>query len=321
MRVWTGVVDAAGKLGETAVAIGTFDGLHLGHRAVIAGAASRARQAGLASAVLTFDRHPSALIEPTALPGALSTPSQRAEVIAGLGIDHLIITPFDQLLRAMSPQAFAEEILAHALNARTVHVGQGFRFGREQSGDTETMARLGLQLGFVVHTEPEVLIAAERVSSSRIRTLLREGRVTHATGMISQPYQLRGTVVHGQHLGRTLGFPTANLRTGSGVIIPGNGIYAVLTDWGDGPRMGACAVGTRPTVGGVGVTVETFVLDFDGDLYGLEMNVSFIARLRDELKFPSIEALVEQMHRDVADTRTILTPIASAGEHQSITDA
>ncbi len=279
------------------VAVGEFDGVHLGHREVIRGA----------DTVLTFEPHPRAVIAPDAAPKLLTSLEVKRDLIAGLGVSELVVVPFDSAFASLSAQAFVDEVLVRRLGAHTVAVGENFRYGAKAQGDTD---HLRAQAAFVTRVVPLVESDGEIVSSTHIRGLVVAGDLERANALLGSPFQLRGPVVHGDARGRTLGYPTANLVPDNRVIYPGHGVYACRAalraeaadewEW----HAAATNVGVRPTfVTGRGVLVEAFLLDFDDDLYGLELRLDFLARLRGEKRFDSVEELVEQMHADVEATR------------------
>jgi riboflavin kinase/FMN adenylyltransferase len=289
---------------ERRVAVGTFDGVHLGHREVIHGADS----------VLTFDPHPVSVVAPHHAPKLLTRLDHKAELIAALGVQELIVIPFDAAFAARSAQEFIDEVLVGALGATWVSVGENFRFGHRAQGDPQLLASDG-RFETIVH--PLLEIDGEIVSSSHIRGLVLAGEVDQATHFLGAPFQLRGEVVHGDERGRELGFPTANLIPEEELVCPGHGIYACLAmdrpkpgDSGLGPasrsRPAAVSIGVRPTfTTGRGELIEAYLLGFEGDLYGSELRLNFLRRLRGERRFATTEALVEQMHRDVKRTREV----------------
>jgi riboflavin kinase/FMN adenylyltransferase len=285
-----------------AVAVGNFDGVHRGHQALVAEA--RVQAAGGPVVVLTFDPHPSRVVDPARAPATLMTLEQKAEALAALGVDHVAVLRFTPARAAASPEAFAQEVLRDALAAAVVVVGGNFRFGRDRTGDVTTLQRLGASLGFRVATVPPVLHAGTPISSSRIREALARGEVEEAGALLGRPYAVEGPVVRGDGRGRTIGIPTANVASVN-EILPRPGVYAGwLRERGDGVRRAAAVnVGRRPTFGGTTVTVEAHVLDFEGDLYGRDVRVEFTDRLREEQAFPGPEALVARIREDVAEAR------------------
>jgi riboflavin kinase/FMN adenylyltransferase len=279
------------------VAVGEFDGVHVGHREVMRGA----------DTVLTFEPHPRTVVSPEKAPKLITSLDAKADLIAGLGVRELVVIPFDGEFAGQSPQGFIDDVLVGALGAEQVSVGQNFRFGHKAKGD---VALLEAQSAFRTRVVDLVEGDGEVVSSSHIRRLIEAGEMEPAAACLGSPFQLRGTVTHGDKRGRTLGFPTANLVPDPGLVYPGHGVYACRAaveldgEWRWWPA--ATNVGVRPTfVTGRGLLVEAFLLDFDGDLYGRELRLAFLARLRGELRFESVEELVAQMARDVDDTRAI----------------
>ncbi len=289
-----------GDRGSTAgrsVAVGTFDGVHLGHREVISGADS----------VLTFDPHPVSVVAPQHTPKLLTTLERKAELVASLGVQELIVIPFDADFARRSAQQFVDEVLVDALGARQVAVGENFRFGHRAQGDP---ALLSADARFRTVVHPLLEIDGEIVSSSHIRGLVLAGEVAEADRLLGAPFQLRGQVTHGEERGRELGFPTANLIPDEALACPGHGVYACLASGRPAlaqPLPAAVSIGVRPTFDtGRAELIEAFLLDFDGDLYGQSLRLDFLARLRGERRFDSAESLVEQMHSDVQRTREIV---------------
>jgi riboflavin kinase / FMN adenylyltransferase len=271
------------------VAVGEFDGVHLGHREVIAGS----------DTVLTFEPHPLAVVRPEAAPRLLNTLEAREELIAALGVRELVLIPFDEHFAAQTPQEFIDHILVDRLQATHVSVGENFRFGHSASGDPDMLAA---DPRFETRVVRLVEVDGEIVSSSHIRALVSAGDVEHAARFLGRPFQLRGEVVSGDRRGRELGFPTANIVPDEELICPGHGVYAARADG----RCAAVSVGVRPTFGtGRAVLVEAFILDFDGDLYGHALQLDFLARLRGERRFDTVDALVAQMRLDVDETRRL----------------
>jgi riboflavin kinase / FMN adenylyltransferase len=273
---------------ERRLAVGEFDGVHVGHRAVIAGADS----------VLTFEPHPRTVVAPESAPKLLTTLEQKAGLIADLGVDELIVIPFDGERMAQTAQEFIDHELIARLGATWVSVGENFRFGNRARGDT---ALLREQTAFETRETEMVELEGEIVSSTHIRGLVAGGQVAEAARFLGAPFETRGIVAHGDKRGRTLGFPTANLVPDPALAVPDHGIYACrATVPGLGEWTAAVSIGVRPTfVTGRGLLVEAFLLDFDGDLYGRELRLQFVDRIRGEKRFDTVEALVEQMGRDV----------------------
>ncbi len=269
------------------VAVGEFDGVHLGHREVIRGN----------DTVLTFEPHPLRVVRPEAAPRLLTSLEAKAELIEHLGVQELVVIPFDRGFAQQTPQEFIDHILIDRLHATHVSVGENFRFGHRAAGDPEM---LGADGRFETRVVPLVEVDGEVVSSSHIRALVLAGEVELATRFLGAPFQFRGEVVEGDRRGRELGFPTANLVPDEALVCPGHGVYVARAD-------GSCAavnVGVRPTFGtGRAVLVEAYLLDRDVDLYGKTLKLDFLKRLRGERRFESIDALVEQMRKDVERTR------------------
>ena len=289
------------------VAIGNFDGVHLGHQALLRVTRARAAAAGARPVVLTFDPHPREFLDPAGAPPRLMRVTEKSLALGAEGVESLIVMRFDERLRVLAPAEFIERVLREGLGARHVIVGEGFRFGCRREGTVATLAAAGPAAGFEVVTVPPVELDGERVSSTRIRAALRDGDLATAGRLLGHLYTLCGRVVAGARLGQTLGFATANIRLHR-ARLPLGGIFAVKVR-GAGPLDpydGVASLGTRPTVDGVEPLLEVHLFDFAGDLYGRRLSVDFVAKLRDEERFASLEALTEQMHRDAARAREIL---------------
>lgn len=288
------------------VCIGAFDGLHLGHRALLTQTATRACALGLPAAAVSFEPLPREYFARGDLPPRLLLPRARIEGMRALGIDMLGLLRFDAALAAMPPERFVETVLVQRLRAREVWVGPDFRFGKARAGDLDTLRALGQRHGFDAFAIEPVLLDGERISSTRVRAALTAGEFRQAARLLGRSYAVGGHVVHGKQLGRTLGFPTANLRYG-GKTPALRGVYATRVHGIDGRAWpSVSSFGTRPTVDGVEPLLEAHLFDFDGDLYGRRIDVEFVARLRAEEKFADLPALVAQMHRDAARARDIL---------------
>jgi riboflavin kinase/FMN adenylyltransferase len=288
------------------VCIGAFDGLHLGHRALVQHAATRARALDLPMVAVGFEPLPREFFATDAPPPRLLLPRAKVEGLRGLGADLVGLLRFDARLAAMSAEAFVREVLLERLSAREVWVGPGFRFGKGRAGDIETLRSVGDASGFSAGEIEPVRLDGERVSSTRIRTALQAGDFTSAARLLGRSYAIGNRVVRGRQLGRTLGFPTANLRF-DGKTPPLSGIFATWVHGvGARPWPSVSSFGTRPTVNGVEPLLEAHLFDFDGDLYGRRIEVEFVAKLRDEEKFDTLPALVVQMQRDAAQARLVL---------------
>lgn len=276
------------------VAVGEFDGVHLGHRAVIAGC----------DTVLTFEPHPLSVIRPEAAPKLLTTLERKAELVAALGVEELVVIPFDETFARRTAAEFIDGVLVERLRATQVSVGENFRFGHSAQGDT---ALLAADSRFETRVVPLVEADGEVVSSSHIRGLVLAGEVDVAARFLGEPFAMQGEVVSGDRRGRRLGFPTANLVPDQRLIQPGHGIYAARARFDGEVRPAAVNVGVRPQFKtDLVVLVEAYLLDWSGDLYGRRLTIEFLARLRGEKRFESVDALIEQMHQDVAQTRAIV---------------
>jgi riboflavin kinase / FMN adenylyltransferase len=274
---------------ERHVAIGTFDGVHLGHREVIDGA----------DTVLTFEPHPLRILHPEAAPKLIMPFEIKRDVIEGLGVDELVVIPFDERFSEIEAEDFRDRILGDRLGARRVSVGENFRFGTKARGDP---AMLEAAEQFETRVVPLVEVDGETVSSSRIRALVAAGEVDAAARCLGAPFLLEGEVVVGDRRGRALGFPTANIVPDDELVVPGHGVYAAFANG----RPAAVNVGVRPMFEtGRGLLVEAYLIDFEGDLYGQGLRVAFLRRLRGERRFPTVEDLIAQMHRDVGEAREV----------------
>jgi riboflavin kinase / FMN adenylyltransferase len=272
------------------VAVGEFDGVHLGHRRVI----------DSNDTVLTFEPHPAAVVHPERAPKLLTSFDVKAELIASLGVKELVVIPFDEHFANQTPAEFIDHVLVSSLGATYVAVGDNFRFGH---GATGTTALLEADTRFSTHVTTLVEADGQTISSSRIRTLVSTGEMAEANRLLGAPFRVRGPVVGGDQRGRELGFPTANIAPDPALVCPAYGVYACRV----GSRLAAVNVGVRPTFGeGLVPLIEAYVLDFEGDLYGQALTIEFIAQLRGELRFDGSEPLVTQMNADVAETRRLL---------------
>ncbi|HVR80621.1 MAG TPA: bifunctional riboflavin kinase/FAD synthetase, partial [Luteimonas sp.] len=288
------------------VCIGAFDGLHLGHRALVRHAVARARALDVPAVALSFEPLPCEFFAKDALPPRLLLPRAKFEGLRALGVDVVGLLRFNARLAAMPAESFIRESLVGRIGAREVWVGPGFRFGHGRAGDIDTLHALGAELGFSAGEIESISLDGERVSSTRIRAALAQGDFSTAARLLGRPYAIGGRVVRGRQLGRTLGFPTANLRFG-GKTPALSGIFAARVH-GAGMQswLAVSSFGTRPTVDGVKPLLEAHLFDFDGDLYGRRIEVEFVAKLRDEARFDSLPALVAQMERDAAQARVAL---------------
>ena len=292
------------------VTIGAYDGVHRGHRALIGVVTDRARELGISSALVTFDRHPATVVRPESAPKLLTDTEQKLELLADTGLDWVVVVHFDEVRASESAEDFVNEVLVGCLRARSVVVGEDFHFGRGRRGNVALLRSLGADLGFDVMGVGLVTVPGldEPVSSTAIRAALARGGVETAARLLGRPYEVRGTVETGDRRGRELGFPTANVAVPPEILVPADGIYAGWYTRPDGEtKAAAISIGRRPTFYESGPSlVEAYLLDFDGDLYGEAAQVRFVSKLRDEVRFDSVDALVEQMAKDVEATREAL---------------
>jgi riboflavin kinase/FMN adenylyltransferase len=298
MRLFHGT-DNAEIARPTVLTLGVFDGLHLGHQLIIKTVVERARALKATPTVITFDPHPRAVLHPASAPPLLQTFDQKIEAFGVLGIEQTIVIRFTREFAQVRAEDFLRDVVQDRLHALEVYLGRGFAFGRNREGNIELLKEVSTRLGFRAEEVPEVRLRGRRISSSRIRELLAEGRVNLARRMLGRPYGVEGRVVRGQERGHTLGFPTANLRPQNRVI-PRSGVYVTATLIEGAWRRSVTNIGTRPTFEtGSEPSVETYVMDWSGDLYGDVVRVRFLHRLRDERKFESVDALKRQIAYDV----------------------
>jgi riboflavin kinase/FMN adenylyltransferase len=292
----------------SAVTVGTFDGLHLGHRALVARTLEAAKS-GLSSTVLTWDRHPFSTLRPDRVPPLLSSQRRKIELIEGAGVDVCAVLAFDKELSMWPPERFAAEVIAAGLGARKVVVGEGWRFGHRAAGDVDLLRRLGEQLNFEVDAVRLASAEGEVVSSTRARAAVTSGDMELAATLLGRRFDIDGEVVKGAARGAGLGYPTANLDVDPALACPARGVYAGRALTSGAWHAAAINVGVNPTFGGdessTPIQIEAFLLDFDGNLYGTELRVEFWRRLRDEVRFESVDELVAQIARDVEATRAL----------------
>jgi len=299
MRLFHGT-DNAKIARPTVLTLGVFDGLHLGHQLIMKTVVERARATGAVPTVITFEPHPRALLHPESAPPLLQTFDQKIEALGVLGIEQTIVIHFDMSFAQIRAEDFLRQVIVDRLHAKEVYLGCGFAFGHGREGNIDLLRTVSKSLGFFADEVPELRLRGRRVSSSRIRELLQEGKVNIARRMLGRPYGVEGRVVRGAERGATLGFPTANLHPQNRVI-PRNGVYVTATLIDGQWRRSVTNIGTRPTFGSDNESsVETFVMDWSGDLYGDVVRVRFLHRLREEKKFSSIDELKSQIERDVA---------------------
>lgn len=292
--------------------IGVFDGVHAGHQALIGQAVEMAEHRGVPSVLMTFDPHPSEVVRPGSHPAQLTTLRRRAELVEQLGVDVFCVLPFTVELSRMPPDEFVHEVLVDRLHAAAVVVGENFTFGHKAAGNVDLLRRLGQRFGFV--TEGADLVTDQQAgnggvtfSSTYIRACIDAGDVTAVGAALGRPHRLEGIIVRGDGRGKELGFPTANLSTTRFAAVPADGVYACWFIHSSGRKLAAAvSVGTNPTFSGRERRVEAFVLDVDEDFYGQRVSLDFVTRLRGQEKYDTLEALIEQMHLDVAETRKLL---------------
>jgi riboflavin kinase / FMN adenylyltransferase len=293
--------ELAAQDGPLHLALGVFDGVHVGHQAVIKRAVDAAARDGGKAFVVTFSPHPIRVIAPEKAPAALlATLDEKAAVVKALGVDGLLVIRFDLAFAGMAAEEFVRKLCAG--NVRTIAVGVDWRFGSNRSGDVAMLRKMGAELGFNLEAVSPVMWDGERISSTRIRQAIRDGNFAAAGEMLGRPYELSGIVTEGRKLGREIGFPTANLRLGERQL-PADGVWAVTVN---GTLKGVANLGMRPTLDGTERLLEVHLFDFSGDLYGKELRVSFVKHLRPERKFASVEELREQIAKDASDARGLL---------------
>ena len=293
-----------------AIAIGTFDGVHVGHRAVIARALAGARSHNQTPTVLTWDRHPAQTLRPDKAPPLLTAPERKVELIEETGVEQLVVLEFDETLSRWSPEEFARKVLAEGLGAGAVFVGSGWRFGHKATGDVSLLTELGEELGFAVEGIELAEVEGGPASSTRVRRALAQGDMKLVRALLGRPFDWDGVVRHGDDRGASLGWPTANLGIDPAYAHPPRGVYAGRGRVGERWWPAAINVGVNPTFGGepghTPLRVEAYLLDFQGDLYGRSLRLEFHERMRDEKRFESAEELSAQIARDVEQTRALL---------------
>jgi riboflavin kinase/FMN adenylyltransferase len=297
---------------DSVLTVGAFDGLHLGHQALIRRSIARARPAPGAprasAGLVTFAPHPAAVLHPERAPHVLTTPQAKLDLLRGVGLDLVALLPFTPQLAATSARAFVQQLCGR-LNMRELWVGPDFALGSDRQGNLTVLEQLASELGFTVHQIPYIAQDGRRISSSQIRALLSEGQVAAAAALLGRCYSLRGRVIHGAQRGRGIGFPTANLSVCPDCLVPAYGVYATTVTLEGVRYRAATNVGVRPSFDNGKPSVEAYILDFDQDLYDRELELTFVRRLRPELRFPSVQALIDQMHDDVAQTRRVLADV------------
>lgn len=287
---------------NTCVTIGNFDGVHRGHQELISRAVKYAKSRGLKSVVFTFANHPVNFFKPGYVKNIINQDQKKA-LVEKMGVDIYVNIPFDTSMTQISARDYAKKILVEKLHIKKIIVGHDFSFARKKEGTPEKLIQFGKDYNFEVEIVTPVLLDGKRVSSTDIRALISNGDVAAARKLLGQYYSIEGTVVEGRQIGRTIGFPTANIDYDRSMIIPKKGIYATLATVDGDVYCGATNIGTNPTVQGKKITIETYILDFDQMIYGKELKVEFVEFMRDEVKFDSKEALMDQLKKDVAYVR------------------
>jgi len=312
---WRGLDATPGDLGRTVVTVGMYDGVHRGHQALIGAAVSRARAMRRPCLLLTFDPHPAEVVRPGSHPAILTSLDRKAELVAELGVDAMCVLPFTPEFMRLSPETFTHTVLVEQLHAAQVVVGENFTYGHKAAGNVETLTVEGRRFGFAVEGIPLAGVDDDDVtiSSTYVRACVAGGDMVSAARALGRPHRVDGIVVRGDRRGKDMGYPTANVESPAFTAIPADGVYAghlVTRDARSGASRdrfpAAISVGSNPTFQGSRRTVEAFVLDYDGDLYGEHVGVEFVQRLRAMAAFPHVEALLEAMAKDVTDTRQIL---------------
>jgi riboflavin kinase/FMN adenylyltransferase len=303
---WRGVERIPGAWGRCVVTIGVFDGVHRGHQLLIRRAVEEARDLGVPSVVVTFDPHPMEIIRPGSHPPLLSGPKFKADLVEELGVDAFLVLPFTVEFMRLTAAEFVHDVLVQKLHASAVVVGENFRYGHDVTGTIETLAEDGRRFGFSVDPFPLQGTPERTWSSTYVRSCVAAGDMQGATDALGREHRVNGIIVRGDQRGREIGFPTANLEPLPWSAIPADGIYAGHLVRGKERLPAAISIGTNPTFAGDERRVEAYVLDFDGDLYGEHVGLSFTQRLRDTVRFDTVDALVDQMHLDVQRTRELL---------------
>ena len=302
MNIFHGTENASIK-GPTVLTLGVFDGLHLGHQRIMKTVVERGEETGAVPTAITFDPHPRAVLHPEKAPPMLQTLDQRLANFEILGIKQSIVIRFDKEFASQDAEVFLKEIIHERLEAKEVYLGHGFAFGKNRGGNIDMLRRMSAELGFHADEVEEVRLRGRRISSSSIRELLKDGRVNLVRRMLGRPYGIEGAIIRGDRRGHTIGFPTANLKPQNRVV-PKYGVYATATLINDVWRRGVTNIGIRPTFEmDSDPSIETFVFDFDGDLYGKVLRVRFLHRIRNERKFSGIDELKAQIDRDVATAK------------------
>lgn len=306
MQRWRGLDSTPSGWGRCVVTIGVFDGVHRGHQEIIGCAVRRGAALGLPTVVLSFDPHPSEVVRPGSHPAVLTAPRYKAELLAGLGVDVLLVLPFTPEFSRLGPDEFVHAVLVEQLHAAAVVVGENFRYGHRAAGDVETLAASGRRFGFATEGVPLFGSGDTTISSTYVRSCVDAGDVAAAASALRRPHRVDGVVVRGDRRGREIGYPTANLQPIAHSAVPADGVYAGRLVRGAERWPAAISIGTNPTFEGRERRIEAYLLDVDVDLYGDAVGLEFVARLRDTVRFDGVEPLVAQMQRDVERTRDLV---------------
>jgi riboflavin kinase / FMN adenylyltransferase len=314
MEVFRDIEDSPRPELKTVVTMGNFDGIHLGHQALVGNAVAEAKQWRTKSVVFTFEPHPLKLLAPERAPRMIVNHQDKMDMLQALGVDVIIVQTFDRRFANIEAEDFVRRYLLERLNLSKIWLGRDLRFGRARHGDAEDLIRWGGELGFSVGIVEPILIQGKRISSSRIRQLIEQGRVDEVQPMLGRYHFISGTVVSGHRRGRNMGFPTANLAATT-ELLPQDGIYATILELQNHRWLSVSSVGHNPTFGKGSRTVEAYILDFTQDIYGEPIKLSFVQRIREERKFAQIEDLVTQMHEDVQAARAIFDQSNLGSKH------
>lgn len=305
MRIVRGLKNYSERLPNSVLTLGNFDGVHRGHQAILKKVVDRARELNGTSIVFTFEPHPLKVLAPERSPRLLNTFHGKMKLFAEAGIEIVICANFTRTFADQHPEDFARDVLHRQLGVSEVYVGYDYAFGKSREGSIDSLKKMGKRLGYEVGVVDAVLINNVVVSSSAVRDLISNGDIEEAAGLLGRMYSIEGVVVHGSHRGEALGFPTANLKVVN-ELIPAHGVYAVLVQIEDQTIKGVASIGIRPTFDAGPVSIEAYLFDFHEGLYGKEMEVAFVKRLRAEEKFPDADALVRQIRKDVQDAQAAL---------------
>ncbi len=308
MRIIRGIKNCCEKFPNPVLTLGNFDGVHLGHQAIFRQVVDRAKAVNGTSIAFTFEPHPLKVLAPDRSPKLLNTFHSKMKLIESSGMQVVICADFTREFAEQNPEEFARHVLVEGIGVKEVYIGYDYAFGKGREGSIGSLAALGQAHGFAVGVVDAVRVDDTVVSSSLVRDLVSNGRVDETPRYLGRFYSIEGNVVHGESRGRALGFPTANIQTAN-ELLPALGVYAVRTVVGGRTIEGVASLGVRPTFGEGPVSIEVFLFDYEGDLYGKHLEMSFVKRLRGEEKFPDADALVQQMHRDVEQAKGVLAAV------------